>query len=37
MATVEFIFNSLKAIIQCEKNENMKNICNKFAIKSQKD
>ena len=33
MAEVEFIFNSQKYIIQCEKGELMKNVCQKLASK----
>ena len=33
MPKIEFIFNSQLYIIQCEKEELMKNICQKFASK----
>ena len=37
MAEVEFIFNGRKTIIQCQLNESMKNICNKFKEKTKID
>ena len=33
MAEIEFIFNSQSYIIQCEKGELMKNVCQKLASK----
>ena len=33
MSEVEFVYNGTKTIIQCKSNEEMKNICQKFANK----
>ena len=35
MAEVEFIYNGIKAIIQCKVNEKMKDICQKFKEKAK--
>ena len=37
MAEIEFIFNNIKLNIQCNINEKMKDICNRFAISIGKD
>ena len=37
MAEVEFNYNGAKVIIQCKENEVMKNICQSFIKKTEKD
>ena len=37
MVEVEFIYNGIKTMIQCDINEKIKNICNKYLIKIGKD
>ena len=37
MLTVVFIYNGIETIIQCLKNDKMKDICNKFVSKAQLD
>ena len=37
MVEVEFIFNGIKTIIQCNLYDKMKDILNKYSIKIQKD
>ena len=37
MTEVVFSFNGSNTIIQCDRNETIRNIINKFGIKLQKD
>ena len=37
MAEIEFILDSLKTVIQCNINDKMKDICNRYAVKAEKD
>ena len=37
MATVTFTFNGVEIKIQCETEDKMENICNKFCSKAQID
>ena len=37
MSQIGFTFNGQKTIIQCDKNEKMKNICNRFSLKIGKE
>ena len=37
MATIDFTYNSIVSTIQCNKNEKIKEICNRFSIKIEKN
>ena len=37
MCQVEFQYNGIKTLIQCNENEKMSEICNKFILKIQVD
>ena len=37
MATIDFTYNSIVSTIQCNKNEKIKEICNRFSMKIEKN